>query len=184
MKNILIAGGVILLYTTGVNAQSESGSGRDEKEARHELRKTEREIKRNERTVSYQSNEAFHRDFPGAENVNWKVSSPFEEATFDYNNITLTAYYDVESNLIGTTTEKTFNDIPLKAQEHIRKMYANYTPGEVILFDDNENNDTDMELFNTVFDDEDNYFISLKNDKETIVLKVNKRGDSSFFKTL
>jgi len=67
---------------------------------------------------------------------------------------------------------------------HIKKNYSGYTPGKVILFDDNEYNDTDMELFSTVFDDEDNYFVSMENDKETIILKVKMNGNVSFFKTL
>jgi len=184
MKNILVAGSVIFFYATTANAQSESGAGKDEKETRHELRKTEREVKRNERTVSYQSNQAFLRDFPGAENVNWKTGAPFEIATFNYNGVITTAYYDLGSELVGTTTEKTFSDLPLHAQEHIKKNYSGYTPGKVILFDDNEYNDTDMELFSTVFDDEDNYFVSMENDKETIILKVKMNGNVSFFKTL
>jgi hypothetical protein len=184
MKNILIAGSVILLYTTTANAQSESGTGKDEKETKAELRKTEREANRNDRNVSYQSNQAFLRDFPDADNVNWRTVSFYEVAEFNNKGTITKAYYDMDNELVGTTTEKAFSDIPLVAQKHIKKNYSSYTPENVILFDDNEYNDTDMELYGTTFDDEDNYFVSLKKDKETIVLKVNTSGDVSFFKKL
>src|SRR5260221_10705151 len=136
MKNRLIAGSVLLLCTTAAIAQSESGAGGNEKETRRELRKAERDLKRNERMVSYQSNQAFMRDFPDATNVNWRVTDSFEEATFDSNGITLTAYYDANNELVGTTTEKTFADIPEKAQEQIKKFYSGYNPLSVIMFDD------------------------------------------------
>ncbi|MEJ0106027.1 MAG: hypothetical protein WDO19_27285 [Bacteroidota bacterium] len=182
MKNIMIAGSALLLCTTAAIAQSESGTGRDEKEIKRESRKTERESKRNERTASYQSQDAFMHDFADALNVNWRVTDAFDEATFDLNGITMTAYYDADDELVGTTTEKTFNDIPMKAQEHIKKFYSDYKPVSVIMFDDNENNETDMVLYNSAFEDEDNYFVMLKNDKETVILKVSMDGDTSFFK--
>jgi hypothetical protein len=96
----------------------------------------------------------------------------------------VTAYYDFNSELVGTTTEKTFDDIPMHAKEFIQKHYAGYTPLQVILFHDNEDNDTDMELFNKAFQDENNYFVSMKNDKETVVLKVGMDGRTDFFKKL
>jgi len=184
MKNKLIAGSVLLFCATVAIAQGESGAGQDDKETSRELRKAEKELRRSERTVSYQSNQAFMRDFPDAANVNWRVKGAFEEATFDSKGVTLTAYYDAGSELVGTTTEKTFDDLPMKAQEHIKKFYSNYKPIDVVMFDDNENNDTDMMLYNSLFDGEDNYFVALKNNKETIILKVNMDGDTAFFKTL
>ncbi|MGC4036436.1 MAG: hypothetical protein QM764_10770 [Chitinophagaceae bacterium] len=124
------------------------------------------------------------RAFPDAQNVTWDMPSLFEEATFYSDGKMMTAYYDVDNELVGTTTEKSFSDLPKKAQEHIAKFYKNYTPGAVILFDDNEDNDTDMVLYGTVFDDADNYFVTLKNEKETILVKVDMNGGTSFFKKI
>jgi hypothetical protein len=179
MKNIMIAGSILLLYTATANAQSESSAGKDEKET-----KAERFAKRNSITVSYQSSQAFLRDFPDAGKVNWKTIAPFEIAEFNSKGIVTKAFYDMDNELVGTTTEKSFTDIPLIAQKYIQRKYSGYTTENVILFDDNEYNDTDMELYGTPFEDEDNYFVSLKNDKETILLKVNMSGDVSFFKKL
>lgn len=184
MKAMLIAASTVLLGIGAANAQTESGSGNDKKEMNRELRREERDVKRNEMVESYQANQAFLRDFKDAKDVTWKVTPIFEEATFDQDGATTTAYYDFDDELVGTTTLKTFDDIPATAKEFIQKHYAGYAPGEVVLFDDNEANDTDMELYNTIFDDEDNYFVSMKNAKETIVLKVNMNGDVSYFKKL
>jgi len=184
MKAMIIVSSALLIGIGAANAQTESGAGTGKKEINAELRKEERDVKRKGATESYQANQAFLRDFKDATNVTWKVSPMFQEAVFDENGTTITAYYDFDSELVGTTTVKTFNDIPAKAKEFIQKHYQGYAPGEVILFDDNEANDTDMELYNTVFDDEDNYFVSMQNDKEAIVLKVNMEGDVSYFKKL
>jgi len=51
-----------------------------------------------------------------------------------------------------------------------------------VYIDDNEDNDTDMMLYNTVFQDADNYFVALQNDKQLIILKVDMEGAVSFFK--
>lgn len=184
MKNVLIAGSIIMLYTTTANAQSESVAGKDEKEIKHEVRKADRELGKENKTASYQSIQAFLRDFTEAKNVNWRVSSLFDEATFDNKGAIMTAYYDRENELVGTTAEKNFDDMPVKAQSYIHSHYADYNVDDVILFDDNENNDTDMELYGTPFEDEDNYFIFLKKDNKSIILKADMDGGVSFFKQL
>jgi len=184
MKAMMIAASALLLGVGAANAQTESGAGNDIKELKKDFRKEEKDGKRNDAVVSYQTHEAFMRDFKDVSDATWKVSPLFQEATFQQNGSTVTAYYDFDSELVGTTTLKAFDDIPAKAKAFIEKHYAGYTPGEVVLFDDNEANDTDMELYNTIFDDEDNYFVSMKNDKESIVLKVNTNGAVTYFKKL
>ncbi len=63
----------------------------------------------------------------------------------------------------------------------ILKHYPGYNVVAVIKYDDNEDNDTDMILFETSFDDEDNYFVELKNDTNDKIIKVSLSGDISFF---
>jgi hypothetical protein len=168
-------------------AQNEIVYTGNDKESRQEKRESAaayRTLKRNERGVSYQSNQQFLRDFPNAENVNWNVGKVFEEVIFTDAGIKTTAYYDHDSQLVGTTSEKTFADIPVKAQENIKNHYKGYNVETVILFDDNEDNDTDMTLYGTSFEDADNYFVALKNDKEFVIVKADMEGAVSFFKKL
>jgi len=187
MKTIMLTAGSLLLYSAALMAQKETDYSGNDNQIKAE--NTESEVstaksRRAERAVSYQTNQQFMRDFPDAENVQWNPGRPFEEATFTNDHIEMTAYYDVDSQLIGTTTEKKFSDIPAKAQEYIRKHYKGYSPETVLMFDDNEDNETDMILYNTAFDDADNYFVEIKNDSQRIILKVDMEGVVSFFKKL
>jgi hypothetical protein len=179
MKNVLQAAGFLLLFSTAAMAQSDVATVTKKDE-----RKEKREIRRDNKEVSFQSKQHFMNDFPDAKNSNWNASVNFDEVTFTNSGVKTTAFYDFDSELVGTTVIKSFSDIPAKAQQNIKTHYKGYKPGEVIMFDDNEANETDMVLYGTSFEDEDNYFVSLKNNKETIVLKVNMEGTVSFFKKM
>ncbi|MES1215480.1 MAG: hypothetical protein ABUT20_08185, partial [Bacteroidota bacterium] len=170
MKATFIAVSSLLLFTSALKAQTETAYITSDKETKLEKREIKKAERKNE--VSYQSKEQFSRDFPDAKNIIYSVSKNFEEAEFTENGIRLTAYYDADSKLVGTTTAKEFSDIPAKAQEYIKKHYAGYNVEQVTLFDDNEDNDTDMMLYDTVFDDADNYFVALKSNTEFIIVKV------------
>jgi len=188
MKTIVLAAGSLLFYSATLQAQKETdyaGNDNQIKTENAESVVSTDKGRKEERAVSYQTNQQFMRDFPDAENIRWNPGRPFEEATFTNGHIEMTAYYDVDSQLIGTTTEKKFSDIPTKSQEYISKHYKGYSPETVLLFDDNEDNSTDMMLYDTVFEDADNYFVALKNDSQgIIILKVNMEGGVSFFKKL
>ena len=109
----------------------------------------------------------------------------FEEVLFTSDKEKLRAYYDYDSQLVGTTEKKSFADLPENAQKKIEKDYADYAIAEVIKFDDNESNDTDMILYGTSFEDADNYFVELKNNsKPPIIVKVDLLGGVSFFEEM
>ena len=187
MKIVVIAAGSLFFYTGSLKAQNEvvyTGNDKEAKQEKSESRIKERELRKNDNVASYQSNQEFMRDFPHAENTIWNVTRNFEEATFIAGGIETTAYYDADSQLVGTTVEKNFSDIPANAQAYIKNHFKGYRIGTVVLFDDNEDNDTDMRLYNTDFEDADNYFIVLKNDKESIIVKADMEGLVSFFKKL
>jgi len=75
-------------------------------------------------------------------------------------------------------------DLPAPARKYIEKHFNDYTTGTVILFDDNEYNDSPMELYETPFDGEDNYFVELSNNNKKIVLQIGMDGMVSFFKDI
>jgi hypothetical protein len=93
-------------------------------------------------------------------------------------------FYDIDGILVGTTQIKTFGDVPVKGQQAIKKNYKDYTIGQVVFYDDNEANDTDMKLYGMQFDDKDNYFVELLKGTNKIVVQVNTEGDVFFFKDL
>jgi len=143
-----------------------------------EDRKVLKQLKGQE--VSYAAKEQFYRDF-GDLSATWRRDSPYDIATFTKDGVQQSAYYDADAQLVGTTMHKTYADLPAKAKETIAKKYKGYTADDVIYFDDNEYNDTDMILYGQQFDDEDNYFVELVKDTKKIVLRSNMAGDVSFF---
>lgn len=155
-----------------------SSTRKEKREERRELRRLEGPV------VSYQSKEQFARDFGQVPDVTWSHSARFDEALFTQDGHTMTAYYDITSNLVGTTEVKTFEDLPAAGQQYIAKKYKDYTVDQVILYDDNENNDTDMLLFGNAFEDADNYFVELQKDNKKIVLQVDTQGLVSYFTTM
>lgn len=145
---------------------------------RKELHKLEGSV------VSDLSKDAFLADFGDIPNVKWKRAHYFDEAIFTKDGKEMKAYYDISSKLVGTSSIKTFADIPTNAQKEIKEKYKDYSIGEVVFFDDNEGNETDMLLWDTQFDDADNYFVPLTKNNKTIILEVNLKGDVAFFKQL
>jgi hypothetical protein len=188
MKKAVILSAVAILFTYISGAQSEIALNKDEKnlsreekvireekkEDRHELRKLEG------KEVSFIARQQFIRDF-GIPGVNWNRQEDYDVPTFSKDGMTRSAYYDFGAELVGTTIEKTFADLPLKAQEYINRKYSNYEKAGLIFFDDNEFNETDMVLYGKQFEDEDNYFIELVKDKKEIVLRSDVDGNVTFF---
>jgi hypothetical protein len=148
------------------------------KTERKELRKLEGNV------VSDRSKNAFIANFGNVPNVNWKRTNNFDEATFTKDGEKMTSFFDFDSKLVGTTIVKSFADLPSDAQKEVKLKYKDYKIGPVILFDDNEANDTDMILYDTQFDDADNYFVELSKGNEKTILMVNTDGVVSFFKKI
>lgn len=162
-----------------------SKSDNTEKRIKKEEREEKRELKKLEGPqVSSLSKTNFYGDFGNVGEVNWERSTYFDEATFTQGNTAETSYYDDMSDLVGTTSAKTFADLPANAQKNINNKYKDYKVANVVFFDDNEYNDTDMSLYDTRFDDEDNYFVELIKDNKQIILRVNPAGGVYFFKNL
>ena len=190
MKKLLIfsAAGIIIAATVSAQAnteilnsdmasinKNETTTKKEKKEERKELRK----LKGQE--VTYQSREAFFKDFGDIPVTKMERTMNFDKFTFTQNGREMTAYYDIESNLVGTVSDKTFSDLPANAQKYIQDKYKDYTPGTVIFFDDNELNETDMILFGTQFDDADNYFVELKKENKNIIVQVTMKGEVAYF---
>ncbi len=127
----------------------------------------------------------FVSQFGNIPNVKWERSANFDEAVFMKDGKEMKAFYDYEGKLVGTTTHVNFADIPASAQKEIKAKYKDYTiVPQVVFFDDNEVNDTDMMLYGVQFEDADNYFVELTKGTKKIILQVNTEGQVFFFKEL
>lgn len=78
-------------------------------------------------------------------------------------------------------TNKTLADLPAKAQINIKEYLKGYTAGDVLFYDDDEVNETDMILFGNQFDDKDSYFVELTKGNKKIIVQVAMDGDVSYF---
>lgn len=153
---------------------------KEEKTARREDRALSKE------EVSFQTMQAFKSDFPNAKDVGYMVGANFDEVEYSDNGKDYIAYYNINGELVGTTSHASFSELPASARKEIEKHYLNkgYSTDRVILFDDNELVPTDMWLYERSFDDEDNYFIELSKLDQKLVLQVDMHGNVSFYKDL
>lgn len=176
MKTFITSAIIAALAITGAQAQTLA------KEVKKEHRAERRAEARQD--VSSRSKDSFYADFGQVPDAKWTRGPQFDEVTFTKDGQKQTAYYDNQFILVGTTTNKKFADIPAKAQKEIQKQFKNYAIGAVVEYKDNENNDTNMLLYGTQFEDADHYFVTVSKGKEADVLMVKTDGQVSFFSTL
>ena len=176
------------LFVCEVQAQDikNYASNMGKKEKRLEIRTVHKEIRKlAENNVSDFSLKSFDANFGNkSSNVSWTRTKMFDEATFMKDGHEITAYFDENGRLVGTTSRVSFRDIPALAQKKINKTYKNARIGKVIFFDDNELNDTNMIMFGIQFDDADNYLVEMTQRIKRFILDCNTKGNVAFFKQL
>jgi len=181
MKKFVIITTTFFLALTILQAKSEKYD-----KAKNPKSKTERmALKKLEGTnVSEIAKTNFTVDFSKASDVHWKRNGTFDEASFMLGSKQMTAFYDIDGKLVGTTRAAALKELPLKAREEISSRYKNYTVGPIIFFKDDENNDTDMILYGVQFDDADTWLVELTRGADRIVVQALKDGEVSYFSKL
>ena len=134
-----------------------------------------------EKAVSYNSKNSFAADFSKATNIEWRRGTMFDEVTFTTEGKTMTAYYDSDGKMVGTTEVSSFESLPAKGQEAIKTKYKDYTVSQVIFFNDNLTNDTEMFLYDKEFADQDNFFAELTQSSRKIIVRIDVKGNTEFF---
>ena len=119
-------------------------------------------------TVNNKIKHNFGYDFKNVQDVKWSARDSYVVASFNLNDKGTQAFYDFDGSLIGTAQAVAVDNLPLSAKRTLAKKYSNYVVSETISFEKN---------------DEVTYFISLSNNKESVVLQV-KDGQVSFYKKL
>jgi hypothetical protein len=182
MKKIFFAAAVSVFVSFTTRASEPTLASDRGSESKRQLRKEKREERKMEwlHYVDPVTESNFYADFPGASDVSW-TQGAFVEASFVRDGVEKVAYYDSDRNLVGTTQIVEFSSLPASAQKVIRDRYPDYTVEKVVLYEDNQENDTDMYLFDAAFEDQDNYFPVLSRGNKEIILKVTMGGDVSFF---
>ena len=187
MKKIILYAVATIFFVVVTNAQTVKDTIKKNQESilKKEIRVAKKELKKIQRTeVSNETKKQFITDFGNVTNVKWEISEYYSEATFLKDGKLLTAFYDNEEGLVGTSAEKTIADLPTSAKKFLNEKYGDYKVVDIIFFDDNDLNETAMVIFNKQIDDEDSYFVELKKDNKKIVLQVDKKGQVYFFTRL
>ncbi|HXB45742.1 MAG TPA: hypothetical protein VNV85_16860 [Puia sp.] len=164
MKKIFLAAGLSLATVTVTFAQGNNDSDNPD--------------------VSSFTKSQFATDFPDATNVHFANEKNFSEVSFTQEKEKISAYYDDRNQLVGTIQKKAFDDLPENAKKNIQKNYAGYTILDVVKFNDNESDGTELIQYGTSLDDGDNYFVELKKDSKAIVVKVSLTGGVEFWTTM
>ncbi len=186
MKKVAILSSIFLVAATLAIGQPQDSSEPDTGDNGKE-NKSERVTPGNpeRKDISVMAINSFREDFPNITDVQWNRSENFDEASFINNDgKKLKAFYGDDGELIGTTQNVKFADVPLKGQLEIKNKYKDYKIGDVIFFNDNLANESDMILWSSQFNDEDNYFVELIKGEKKIIVRVATYGDVSFFKEL
>jgi len=185
MKRLALFLSTIIFASVIGTVNGQNLASETKKEVRVEKKVERKALRKLEGTVTSEFvRKAFYADFGNIPDVVFARRDFMDEATFTKDGQETTAYYDYHGEMIGTTAIVPFEKVPLAGQLEIKKKYPGYKVENVIFFDDNEANDTDMVLYGVQFDDADNYFVKLSKDNKTLILQVNPQGEIFFFKEL
>ncbi len=194
MKKILLMWISVSLSTYFVQAQQVSpgmiagANVKHEKKGRGFLtfkkhdRKTLRKLTGSK--VSEQSQATFYIQFGNVKDVQWERQDYFDVATFDKGGQQMKAYFDNDGEMVGTSIQTNLKALPIKAQLEIAKKYGDYSVTDAILYDDNNEQISDIILYGTQMESSDNYFVELKKDNRKVILEVSPEGSVSIFKEI
>lgn len=184
MKKLAILVITTLFALPLVEAQNQSPSENSPKAQRKDMGSAKAPIISTEKeSINFESENNFNIDFPKASDVSWEKTGLFDQANFvSSDGQKMSAYYDTEGNLVGTTMIKSITDLPEKSRNILKDKYADYSVGQVIFFHDNDQNDNDnMILWATAFYSQDLYFAELDKGSNKIVVEITPAGDVSYF---
>ncbi len=111
----------------------------------------------------------------------WTKGKYFDEASFTSEKGKNVAFYSVDAQLIGTTTEIEPSAIPLLNLDKLKDKFKNYNIVRAVSFVDNPSFDTKMMLYDKSIGHEDKYFVELQNKQEELVIGVDKNGKTEEF---
>src|SRR5882724_7778837 len=140
MKKIIILSAVVIVVTVAVNAQSDeayaingiSTNSKPKLMERKQRREERKEVKKiNAKEVSTLSRQEFYNDFGDMPDAQWERTNNFDEVTFTKDGAVIKAFYDDDSKLVGTTSDKSFIDLPVAGQKNINEEYKEYRVGDV-----------------------------------------------------
>lgn len=121
----------------------------------------------NEEKVNSRVLYAFQSEFTTATEVEWKAATDYYIASFAMNGQRISAYYNMEGQLMGITRNLSSAQLPVALQNNLKKSYSNYWISD--LFEVANNNGT-------------SYYVTLETGNSKIVLESINGSDWSTYK--
>lgn len=110
----------------------------------------------------------FKAEFPGATNIRYKIRETIVCFYFTMNQQIMEAFYDNDGNKLAVSRVIGFVTLPMPAQLYIQQKYSRYNF---------------IEAAELIHEQEGRaYYVSMKNETEKIILKVNTDAQVSIFK--
>jgi hypothetical protein len=112
---------------------------------------------------------SFSQDFKTATNVIWQQRKNLDKATFNFNNQVMFAYYDPTGFLVAVSRNIRPENLPIKLQVELKESYGKYWISG--LFENSANNET-------------NYYITLENADQQLILQSTDSNDWTVYKRI
>jgi hypothetical protein len=121
----------------------------------------------NEETINAKAEQSFKKEFATAKDVSWQKAGDMVKATFTLNERVLFAYYSESGELVAITRNITTDQLPISLQSSLRKNYSGFWVSD---------------LFEMVSGGQTNYYITLENADQKVVLKSEDFGNWSTYR--
>ena len=195
MKKFLLTTGILMVTAITATYAQDNIDNDNANDAKSTVTKTMTEIQKegaetNQNAVSAFTVNQFAYDFPDVTNIHFARVNDHDVITYTENGKDITAYYDDNSELMGTIRNRSVQDLPAAAQKEIEDRYPGYTVVRVVRYNansDNEsyiNNNPDLPYYDDPSENSSNYFVELNNENKAIVLMVGLSGEVSFFSNM
>jgi len=117
----------------------------------------------------------FQQDFGSVADVRWEKSGSYAKATFDRNGSSVSAWYNKDAKLVGTSSARSFSEMPGQVQEKIKSAYNDYYVVSVQGFDSVRGNRPSGAQ---------NWLVELSDGTAKIIVKVNAYGETTLVKKI
>lgn len=196
MKKFFLTTGILMVIAMTSTYAQDNINDDNANNAQSTSTKTMSEIQKegaetNQNGVNAFTVNQFAYDFPDVTNIHFDKTKNYVTVTYTQNGKNNTAYYDENSELLGTILNRSVQDLPAGAQTEIANRYAGYTVVRVVRFNansDNESyieNNSELPFYGDSPENSSNYFVELKNnDNKSIVVMVGLSGEVSFFSAM
>src|ERR1700748_2646952 len=147
MKKFLLVTGILMVTAITATYAQDNIDNDNANEAKPTITKTMAEIQKegaetNQNAVSAFTVNQFAYDFPDVTNIHFARANDHDVITYTQNGRDITAYYDDNSELLGTIRMRSVQDLPAGAEKEIADRYPDYTVVRVVRFNANSDNES------------------------------------------